>query len=325
VSEPTLLYLSRGDVETLEIPVSEVIGVVEGALRDLGAGASVMPAKTRLAPDSSRYYSAMPAVLPGRGVAAVKWNSIVSANPARGLPFIVGLIILNDDSNGLPIAVLDSTWVTAWRTAAASAVTARHLLGREPVTLGLFGCGVQGRTHAEAMRSAFPSLRRIQAFDPAPATLARYASEVADRLDLEVVPCSEPRPVTVGADLIVTATPTTVHSDVLDHAWLTPGQVVVSIEYDCFWRPGSLNRLDAVFTDDLAQFEKGRSSFGYYTGFTGSPRSLPAVVAGKDPGRETADQIIGAFNAGVAVEDAATAQLIYERARSAGAGTRLPL
>jgi ornithine cyclodeaminase/alanine dehydrogenase-like protein (mu-crystallin family) len=325
MSELSLLYLSRADVDALEIPIGEVIEVVEGALRDHGAGASVMPAKTRLSPDSSRYYSAMPAVLPSQGVAAVKWNSIVSANPARGLPFIVGLIILNDDGNGLPIAVLDSTWVTAWRTAAASAVTARHLLGHEPVTLGMFGCGVQGRTHAEAMQAAFPTLRRIQAFDPASATLARYVNEVGDRLELEVVPCAEPAEVAAGADLIVTATPTTVHSEMLEHALLSPGQVVVSIDYDCFWSPGSLNLLDAVFTDDLAQFERGQSSFGYYTGFTGKARSLPAVLAGKDPGRQSDDQIIGAFNAGVAVEDAATARLIYERSCARGVGTRLPL
>lgn len=322
--EPRLLYLSRHDIDSLSIPVAEVIEVVEQALRDLGDGAAVMPAKTRLAPDATRYYSAMPAVLPRLGVASVKWNSIVSANPARGLPFIVGLIVLNDDASGLPIAVLDSTWVTAWRTAAASAVTARYLIRGELVTLGLYGCGVQGRTHAEALKVIFPTLRRIQAFDTDPSTAERYAAEMRDRLELEVVTCSEPRLVLAGAELIVTATPTTVRSEVLDHAWLSQGQSVVSIEYDCFWRPGSLNRLDAVFTDDVAQFEKGHG-YGYYLDFTGEARSLPAVVAGKDPGRRSADEIIAAFNAGVAVEDTATAHLVYRRACAAGVGTELPL
>jgi len=324
VSEPSLLYLSRADVESLAIGIGEVIEVVEDALREHGAGASVMPPKTRLTPDAKRYYSAMPAVLPTYGVASVKWNAIFSANPGRGLPFVVGLIILNDDATGLPIAVLDSTWDTAWRTAAASAVSARHLLGRELSTLGVYGCGVQGRTHAEAMLAAFPSLRRVRAFDSSPDSLSRYTEDVSERLGLEVVPCREPAEVVTGAEVVVTATPTTVRSEVLEHAWLSPGQLVVSIDYDCYWRPGSLNLLDAIFTDDAAQFEKGHN-YGYYPGYTGTPRSLPEVVAGKDPGRESPDQIIATFNAGIAVEDTATARLIHRRAEEVGKGTRLPL
>jgi ornithine cyclodeaminase/alanine dehydrogenase-like protein (mu-crystallin family) len=319
-----VLYLRYAEMEGLGIAVADVIAAVEGALRELGMGQAVMPAKTRLTPDSSRYYSAMPCVLPAYGLACVKWNAIFSTNPARGLPFITGLMLVNDDSTGLPIAILDSGWVTAYRTGAASAVTAKHLIARDLLRLGIVGCGVQGRTHAVAMHSAFPSLREISAFDVSPTALARYQREMEAALGIKVTACDGPRDVLRGAQAVVTATPTTSRDPVLQGEWLEPGQLIISIDYDCYWNASGLDRLDAVFTDDVAQFEKSRQ-YGYYATLTRPPKDLAAAIAGRAPSRTSEAQIIGAFNAGVAVEDLATARLIIELARARGAGTLLPL
>lgn len=319
-----LLYLSRADVENLGLSAGDVVEAVEAGLRELGLGRAAMPPKTRVVPDETRYYSAMPAALPGYGLASVKWNAIVSANPSRGLPFVIGLIILNDDTTGAPIAVLDSTWITAQRTAAASAVTARHLLACDLTTLGIFGCGVQGRTHAEMLQAVFPGLRRVRAFDVSVAALDKYRRTVGDKLDLDVIPCAEPRDVLRGAELVVTATPTTVRNEVLEGDWLEPGQLLVSVDFDCYWQASALHRLDRVFTDDVAQFEKSRG-YGYYAEFSGLPLDLPAVIAGRASGRETPEQVIAAFNSGVAVEDLAAARCVVEAARAQGVGTLLAL
>ncbi|MBJ7600550.1 MAG: hypothetical protein DLM67_07775 [Candidatus Nephthysia bennettiae] len=323
--EAEVLYLSQEDVKAANVSMSEVCDAVEAAFKDQGNGLATMPAKSRLSPDASRYYSAMPAVLPGLGIASVKWNAIFSGNPARGLPFVTGLLILNDDETGLPISVMDANWITAKRTGAASAVTARHLLAGQPERVGIYGCGVQGRTHAEALRAVFPSMRAIQAYDPSPPALASYVAEVERAQGIQVVPASTPREAISGCQLVITATPTTVRSEVLERDWLEPGQVIVSIDYDCYWTPGALGRLNAVFTDDLAQFEKSREYGGYYRHLHATPRELPKLLAGHCEGRTGPEQVIAAFNSGIAVEDAATAHLVYRAATSSGIGTRLPL
>jgi ornithine cyclodeaminase/alanine dehydrogenase len=324
VSGPQVLYLSRGDLDALQLPISDVIDAVEAAFREHGAGRSVMPPKTRLSHDRGHYYSAMPAILLGAGVAAVKWNSMCEDNPARGLPFVVGLLILNDDRTGLPIAIMDASWVTAKRTAAATAVTASHLAARPPKTLGLYGCGVQGYSHAEALKAAFPGMERIQAYDVDRRALSAYASNVGRDQQIEVIACSDPREVIRGADLVVTATPTTVRNEVLEADWLEPGQLLVSLDYDCYWTPEALQRLDLVFTDDRAQLEKSRG-YGYYRTLGEVAGEIPQVVAGRCPGRGSDEQVIAAFNAGIAIEDVATAHRLYQRACASGAGTLLPL
>ena len=98
--------------------------------------------------------------------------------------------------------------------------------------------------------------------------------DVEEAQGIEVVPASTPHEALAGCQLVITATPTTARSEVLEAGWLEPGQVIVSIDYDCYWTPGALGRLEAVFTDDLAQFEKSREYGGYYRHLHGAPREL---------------------------------------------------
>ncbi len=320
-----LRYLSRRDVEDVGLGMAAVVEGVEEALREKGLGRTIMPAKHWLAPSERRFYSAMTSVVPSARAAACKWQSGSSDNAARGLPYLTGLLILNDAETGLPLAVMDSTWITAMRTAAATAVTARYLAAPTLESFAMIGCGVQGRRHAEALRTVFPGLRRIQAYDVQPEAVRRYAREVGERHGVLVRPCASAREAVRGVPLVVTggpiepALPRTIDAD-----WLEPGMLGVAIDYDCYWRPAALRAADKLFTDDIPQLEHLRAD-GYFRETPAITGEIGDVVAGRTPGRERPDEIIVAMNLGISVEDVTTARRVYDLAVARGLGTRLPL
>lgn len=320
-----ILYLSRKDVEELGLGMAEIIEAVEEAFREKGLGRTIMPAKHWLAPSDRRFYSAMTSLVPAAGAAACKWQSGSTDNPALGLPYLTGLLILNDARTGLPIAVMDSTWITAMRTAAATAVTARYLAAPAVEALAMLGCGVQGRTNVEALRLVCPGLRRVQAYDIDPEALRRYVEEVGRRHGLEVRPCGSPREALGGAHIVVTGgpidptAPRTIGAD-----WLEPGMLGVALDYDCYWRPAALRAAHKFFTDDIPQMEHLRE-YGYFRDVPPVTGEIGEVVAGKKSGREGPEEIIVALNMGISVEDVTTARRVYDLAVARGRGTRLPL
>ena len=202
-----LLYLSQAEVTAVGLEMAAIIELLEMAFTEKGEGRVEMPPKPGIHPgDGDNFIHAMPAYIPAMRSAGVKWVSGYPENYQLGLPYITGLLILNDPDNGLPIAVMDCTWITAMRTAAATAVAARHLARAESAVLGILGCGVQGRTNTEALNVLFP-LERVRAFDINPATAQAFAGDMQAQFDLEVMPVASPREAVAGCDLIVTAGP----------------------------------------------------------------------------------------------------------------------
>ncbi|HEV8307505.1 MAG TPA: ornithine cyclodeaminase family protein [Methylomirabilota bacterium] len=325
MDEHRIRYLSRRDVEELDLGMPAVVDAVEQAFREKGRGRAVMPAKHWLAPSERRFYSAMTSVVPEARAAGCKWQSGSSDNAARGLPYITGLLILNDSETGLPLAVMDSTWITAMRTGAATAVTARYLARPGIESFAMLGCGVQGRRHVEALRVVFPGLRRVHAYDIDPDALHRYAREVGERHGLEVIACPSAREAVRGAPLVVTAGPIEPNRPrTIDADWLEPGMLGVGIDYDCYWRPAALRAADKLYADDRTQLEHLRES-GYFRDSPPLTAEIGDVVAGKAPGRERADEVIIAMTMGISVEDVTTARRVYDLAVTRGRGTLLPL
>lgn len=323
--DPRILYLSRKDVAELGLGMATIIEAVEEAFREKGLGRTIMPAKHWLAPSDRRFYSAMTSVVPAAGAAACKWQSGSSDNAALGLPYLTGLLVLNDNRTGLPIAVMDSTWITAMRTAAATAVTARYLAGPKLETMAMLGCGVQGRVHVEALRVLFPGLRRIQAYDINPEALRRYVKEMSERHRTEVRPCEGPRDAVRGAHLVVTGGPIEPGAPrTIDADWLEPGMLGVAIDYDCYWRPAALRAAHRFFTDDIPQMEHLKAE-GYFREIPPVTGEIGEVVAGKKVGRQRPQEIIVAMNMGISVEDVTTARRVYDLAVVQGRGTSLPL
>lgn len=324
MAAPELLYLSRADVESVGLDVRTIIDLLERAFREKGEGRAELPPKPGVHPRPDAFLHAMAASIPELGAVGVKWVAGFPENPARGLPYVTGLVVLNDADTGLPVAVMDCTWITAWRTGAATALAARHLARPDSASVGILGCGVQGRTNLEALAAVFP-VRRVRAYDRDPASQARYAREMSERLGVDVEGAADARAAVAGADLVVTAGPIlkTPHATI-GPGWLEPGAFASAVDYDSYWSGPALAALDRLATDDLAQFRAVRAS-GYFRDTPEPYADLGELVTGRKPGRASPAERTMAMNLGLALDDMAVAPELLRRAREKGLGRHLPL
>jgi ornithine cyclodeaminase/alanine dehydrogenase-like protein (mu-crystallin family) len=322
--QPTLLYLSRADVQATGVTMREIIDALEVAFREHGEGRVEMPPKPGIHPRPNCFIHAMPAYISALRSAGVKWVSGYPGNPQRGLPYISGLLILSDDETGIPLAVMDCTWITAMRTGAATAVAARRLARPESSVVGVLGCGVQGRSNVAALRELFP-LRRVIAYDIVADQAARFAAEMRERWGFDVVVASEPRQAVAGCDIVVTAGPIlqTPHATI-KAGWLDVGAFASLVDYDSYWDRAALREVDKFCTDDVPQYEQ-HQRLGYFQDVPPIYATVGELVAGKKPGRENPQERTMTCNLGLAMDDLAVAPMVYQRALAGGIGTRLPL
>lgn len=317
-----MLYLSRADVEAVALDMRTAIALLDTAFREKAAGRTEMPPKPGIHPGGDAFIHAMPAYIPALHAAGIKWVSGFPGNVARGLPYISGLLILNDDATGLPTCVMDCTWITGCRTGAATALSARHLARPESEVVGILGCGVQGRTNLEALATLFP-VTRVLAYDHAPANAARYADEMRALLGVEVTVVARPRDAVEGCDLVVTAGPIRKEpTPAIEAGWLAPGAFASAVDFDSYWQPEALAELDHLSTDDHAQFAYYRT-VGYFRRTPAPHSDLGELVSGAVPGRRSATERTMAMNLGLAIDDMAVAPEILRRAEAMGIGTRL--
>src|SRR5512146_3456533 len=192
MTEQKVLYLSRADVEAVDLSMKEIIDLLEKAFLEKGHGRVEMPPKPGIHTMPDAFIHAMPAFIPSMQSAGIKWVSGYPENYKRGLPYISGLLILNDPETGIPSAVMDCTWITAYRTGAASALAAKYLARPERETAASLACGVQGRTNLEALACLF-KLKKAYAYDVLPEVQEKYVREMSAKLGLEIIGVKEPR------------------------------------------------------------------------------------------------------------------------------------
>ena len=324
MNEHQILYLSQSDVVRVNLDMATVINLLESAFREKGAGNVEMPPKPGIHTLPDAFIHAMPAYIPSLHSAGIKWVSGYPDNQKRGLPYITGLLILNDDETGIPYAVMDCTWITAYRTGAASALAAKYLARPESKTAGILACGIQGRTNLEALKVLFP-IEQVYAYDIHPDRIQRYAEEMSAKLEVEVIGVSEPRQAIVNSDLVVTSGPILKHpTPTIQQDWLQPGAFGSAVDFDSYWTGSALSQMDRISTDDHAQFQYYKS-IGYFQTTPDPYADLGEIVSGKKPGRQGAQERTLAVNLGLAMDDMAVAPEIYRRAKELGIGTWLPL
>jgi ornithine cyclodeaminase/alanine dehydrogenase len=318
------LYLSRAEVEQVGLDMRSIIRLLEEAFREKGNGRVEMPPKPGIHPLPDAFIHAMPAYIPAMRSAGIKWVSGYPANASRGLPYISGLLILNDPETGIPIAVMDCTWITAQRTAAATALSAKYLARGDSETVGILACGVQGRTNLEALACTF-NVRKVYAYDILPAVQERYVAEMGEKLGLEIVGVKEARQAVVDADLIVTSGPILKHPQpTIEKGWLRPGTFASAVDFDSYFSGAAMAQMDRVCTDDQAQFLFYKTA-GYFQETPLPYADLGELVAGVKPGRQSAQERCMAINLGLAMDDMAVAPTILRLAREKGLGRMLPL
>jgi ornithine cyclodeaminase/alanine dehydrogenase-like protein (mu-crystallin family) len=324
MSEQQVLYLSRADVEKVNLPMKEIIDFLEKAFMDKGNGKVEMPPKPGVHTMPDAFIHAMPAYIPSMRSAGIKWVSGYPENFKRGLPYITGLLILNDVETGIPYAVMDCTWITAMRTGAASALSAKYLARPESATAGILACGVQGRTNLEALACLF-SIKRAYAYDILPDVQEKFVSDMKSQFKFEIIGVKEPIQAVIESDLVVTSGPILKHpTPPIEKDWLRPGAYGSAVDFDSYWSGPALAQMDRISTDDHAQFQYYKS-VGYF-GETPNPYAdLGELVAGLKPGRKDEKERTLAINLGLAMDDMAVAPEIYRRAKEKGLGSLLPL
>jgi len=320
-----LLYISQEDVVSVGLTMTEIIETLEVAFREKGRGNTEMPPKPGIHPGGEdNFIHAMPAYIPALNAAGVKWVSGFPGNQKKGLPYITGLLILNDPETGIPISVMDCVWITAVRTGAATALSARHLARPESSVVGVLGCGVQGRTNVEALNTLFP-LKRVMAYDVNTEAVRGYADEIGSRLNLEVIPVGIPREAVTGCDIVVTAGPIlkTPHATI-QTGWLDEGAFASLVDFDSYWHPDAMQAAAKFCTDDTPQLRQYQQ-MGYFQNIPEIHADLGELVTGQKPGRETSAERTLTANLGLAIDDMAVAPIIFRKAVEKELGTWLPL
>jgi alanine dehydrogenase len=303
-----LLYLARQEVAELLPDIREQLDLVEATYRALAAGRVELPPKPGVHPRPDSFIHAMPAYLADEDVAALKWVSGYPANKERGLPYIAGLIVLNDAETGLPVALMDGAEITAARTAAASGVCVRRWAPAGWRTAAILGCGEQGVFHAGLLRALEPEVR-IRAYDPHPERVERLG---------EVEPAASAEDAVAGAELIVTASPIVeqpqpvIGPEALGERWL-----VLPIDFDALVHRGVIEAAEVFAVDDVGQFEYYREQ-GHFRAWPQPDGSVGELLErGGAPAR------VACVNLGIGALDAAFAARVLAAARERGVGTSL--
>jgi alanine dehydrogenase len=320
-----MLVLSRRDVEAALDP-DRLVDAVAAAMADLSAGNGSFPTRTGAdVADVGGVLIAMPAYLAGAGALAAKLVAMFPQNAARGLPTHKAIVAAFDPATGTPAALMDGEVVTAMRTAACSALSARLLARADAAVLAVLGTGVQARAHARAVRRVRPIGEvRVAGRDP------DKAAALAAELGGIVAPSFEEA--ISGADIVCACT----HSPdpVVRREWVRPGAHVTSVGYNPQGRELDPALLAAALVvvearaAALAPYPSGSNDLLWpiRDGAFGEDHihaEIGELVAGTRPGRTSPEEITVYKSVGVAAQDAAAAALVLDAAREGGLGTEI--
>jgi ornithine cyclodeaminase/alanine dehydrogenase len=313
------LVLAGKDLEKI-LTMELAIPAVEKAFAAHGRGEAVMPPKLYLPLEKyAGDFRAMPSLL--GDAAGVKWVNMHPENPKRfNLPAVMAVYILSDPETAFPLAVMDGTRLTSFRTGAAAAVASRHLAVKSPATVGFIGCGVQARKLLAAHRTQYSGFRAI---------MADASLEAAEKFAREVGGFVASMDQAGSCDIICTSTPS--RSPVLHRSYVGISTHINAMGADA---PGK-QELDprilqdaTVVLDDLAQAtESGEVNVPLHTGAYRREQiygTLGEIVAGKKPGR-VGTEITVFDSTGLAIQDLALARVVFDEARKRGLGIEIDL
>lgn len=313
----TTLLLTQSQIRGL-LDMNAVAQAVEGAFAAHGRGETLMPSKIYLSlPEGEGDFRAMPSFM--QGAAGIKWVNAHPNNPKRHkLPTVMALFVLNDPDTALPLAVMDATLITAYRTGAAAGVASKYLARKDAKTIGFVGSGVQARFALDAHRLTYSNLQILCA-DLSTEAAEAFAKDVGGKVASVQEAC--------GCDIVCTTTPS--RKPVVQRSWLSQGCHINAMGADA---PGK-QELDpailveaGVFVDDVEQAShSGEINVPLHDGVfqsKGIRATLGAVIAGKGEGRR-ANEVTVFDSTGLAVQDLAVAKLLYERARAKKIGVEV--
>jgi ornithine cyclodeaminase len=322
-----IVVVSEHQVTTL-LPMRDCIAVMEQALLSLARGEVHQPLRNLVrATSADGFLGLMPAYRGGASpVYALKEVAVFPGNPARGLDTHLGAVLLHDGMTGELQAIVNASAVTAIRTAAVSAVATRLLAPDDAGVLAIIGAGVQARAHLEAI----PLVREIRTVHICGRTAARVEDlvRIARGRGLEVIVCDSVEEALSGADIVVTATNS--REPVVRRGWLKGGAHVNAVGSSV----AGAREIDSATVAAAALFvdrrestvnESGDYLFALREGAISGPGHIRAelgeLLLGTATGRTSSDELTLFKSLGLAIEDLACAQFLYERCLASGEGT----
>jgi alanine dehydrogenase len=296
--------------------------VVERAFRWQGEGKISAPGILGTRTQSGGLHVKTACLTGAKTYIAAKLNTNFPQNHARfGLPTIQGVILLYDAENGRALAILDSIEITIKRTAAATAVAAKYLARKNSSVATICGCGEQGRAQICALSLTLP-LRKVFAFDVDPNASLRLAAQLSCEFQIDTQPVRSLPGAIQCSDVVVTCTSAT--EFLVQKENIAAGTFIAAVGADDSHKqeidPALLSSAKVV-ADSLEQVcAIGDTHHAIAAGLMrkeGIYAELSEIVAGRKPGRTSDDEITIFDSTGVAIEDAAAATLVYEKACAA--------
>ena len=323
------LYLTQDEVKEV-LDMKSTLEAVESGFKEMGNDNIEMPPRVYLHFDKG-VLIAMPAYMPGLNAAGTKIVTVHPGNKqAYDLPAVIARIILNSPENGVPLAIMDGTYITALRTGAAGATGIKYLSKEDSKIAGVCGTGVQGRSQVMGLMEVRPNIKKVKVFDIIPEAMKAFAKEMKEKFPkVEFVPVSSAQEATEGSDIVITCTPSP--KAFIDGAWLKKGAHVSAIGADT----GAKREL---MTSVIKKCNKHVVDFvpqAFVVGDFKVPKEegviteediyaeLGEIVAGKKKGRESPDEITMFKATGLAIQDVGTASKVFELAKAKGVGMTL--
>ena len=317
-----VLILTEKEIEPL-LKIDEVMNIVEKAFKEKALGHVQMPPKIYLTYDKyNGDLRAMPSYLERLDISAVKVVNVHPDNPKKfNLPTVMATIVLVDPRNGAPLAVMSGRWITAMRTGAAGGVAAKYLARKDSKTVGLVGAGTQARTQLMALLNLYGKLDEVRVWGLTEEERKRYISDMEPlcRGKATLITVGDVKDAVKDADIVVTTTPS--RKPLVLNEWITEGMHITCIGADA---PGK-EELDPkillrakIYLDDWKQgLHSGEVNVPFSKGIIKKEDicgELGEVMVGLKPGRTSPDDITIFTSTGLAIQDAVTAKLVYDKA-----------
>jgi ornithine cyclodeaminase len=320
-----LRILTQNDVRAA-INMRQAIDAMREAFGQLSAGHAHVPLRLTMATEKGVTLF-MPAYLQATGDLGAKVVSVYGDNPQRGLPMINAVVLVLDNKTGVPLALMDGTYLTALRTGAGAGLATELLARQDASTVAVFGAGAQARTQLEAVRTVRP-IREVRIVSRTHASAGRFANEL-EGVDVRVM---DDRSAAVrGADIIVAAT--TSSTPVFDGNDVEAGTHINALGS---FKP-EMQEIDArvvrrakIVVDQrkAALEEAGDLIIPIRQGLISADdiyAELGEIVNGDKAGRTSDDEITFFKSVGNAAQDVATARWVLQAAEEKGLGTVIAL
>jgi ornithine cyclodeaminase/alanine dehydrogenase-like protein (mu-crystallin family) len=322
-----VLVISGADVNAL-LSMSQCIELVDRAMRTVSRGGAQLPLRIGAPIPGGSLIATMPGYLAEPASAGAKVIDVCPANAARGLSSHTGVVVLFDPVRNVPIAIVDAASITAFRTAAASAVATRALARSDASVLAIIGTGEQAATHVRAV-AQIRKLREVRVWGRTPARAAAFADSARADLAIPVSIATTIEAAVRGADIVCTTT--SAREPILEGAWIGPGthvNLVGASSAQAREADAALVLKSRFFVDfrgsALAQAGELLNALG-----TKAAEHIRAeigeVLNGTAPGRRDDQEVTVYKSLGIAAQDLATAHFVYGEARRTGRGVRAPL